>query len=324
MTDELETREQTESATPLGPSRSARICGADVYQAADALLVEGHKPTIDRVRMRIGRGSPNTIQEYLEEWWTKLGARLRDIPGREFPELPDRVALALQKLWNEAVDCAHASLGEQISTREQSLTLRETALDARERSFIEQEQAAGAGAEAREEHLVLALEQLHAANLRADRLELSLQAREADTAHLRERNGTWEVEVRQLRSALDRSVATHQAERVKLDERHAASESRWLVELDRTRLSARNTAKELERLHKEMRAQISLLKTERADLKTLLQKARGELRAKNAECAKLEKRLLSATTTKTQLARPTADRSAQRHMSKPDFGRRRL
>jgi hypothetical protein len=76
-------------------SRSPRISPADVFQAADALLIEGYKPTIDRVRMRIGRGSPNTIQDHLEVWWAHLGSRLRDVPGREFPELPERVALAL-------------------------------------------------------------------------------------------------------------------------------------------------------------------------------------------------------------------------------------
>lgn len=43
--------------------RAPRISQADVFRAADELLVEGHRPTIDRVRMRLRRGSPNTIHD---------------------------------------------------------------------------------------------------------------------------------------------------------------------------------------------------------------------------------------------------------------------
>ena len=34
------------------------------------------RPTIDRVRMRLGSGFPNTISDHLDVWWTKLGARV--------------------------------------------------------------------------------------------------------------------------------------------------------------------------------------------------------------------------------------------------------
>jgi hypothetical protein len=84
---------------PLPASRRApRLSEADVFAAADELLIAGHRPTIDRVRMRLGRGSPNTINDHLDTWWGRVGARLRDIPGREFPQLPDSVAQILQKL----------------------------------------------------------------------------------------------------------------------------------------------------------------------------------------------------------------------------------
>lgn len=96
MTEGVEADEAFESAMAKpAPTRSPRISRADVFQAADAIVLAHHKPTIDRIRMHLGRGSPNTIQEHLEVW-TQLGSRLRDIPGREFPELPDKVAQALQ------------------------------------------------------------------------------------------------------------------------------------------------------------------------------------------------------------------------------------
>ena len=97
MTEEFEDIDSSDTPSAPPPrglgSRAPRISRADVVEAADALLLEGHKPTIDRIRMRIGRGSPNTIQEYLEIWWTELGARLKDVPGRSLPDLPERVGL---------------------------------------------------------------------------------------------------------------------------------------------------------------------------------------------------------------------------------------
>jgi hypothetical protein len=39
----------------------------------------------------------------LDHWWAKLGVRLRDLPGQEFPQLPERVACSMQQLWNEAL-----------------------------------------------------------------------------------------------------------------------------------------------------------------------------------------------------------------------------
>jgi transcriptional regulator with AAA-type ATPase domain len=40
------------------------------------LLHEGPRPTIERVRQKIGRGSPNTVSPMLERWFASLGQRL--------------------------------------------------------------------------------------------------------------------------------------------------------------------------------------------------------------------------------------------------------
>ncbi|WP_368859848.1 DNA-binding protein, partial [Escherichia coli] len=42
------------------------ITEVDVWRASDALLLEGARPTIERVRQKIGRGSPNTVSPHLE------------------------------------------------------------------------------------------------------------------------------------------------------------------------------------------------------------------------------------------------------------------
>ena len=74
----------SELRTPLpryGESRRG-VRPIDVEQAADALLRAGERPTIEKVRARLGTGSPNTINPLLDLWWKKIGA-----PGRWLTKL---------------------------------------------------------------------------------------------------------------------------------------------------------------------------------------------------------------------------------------------
>src|ERR1700736_4202043 len=131
--------------------RAPRISQADVFRAADELLVEGHRPTIDRVRMRLGRGSPNTINDHLDAWWARLGSRLRDLPGREFPHLPESIAPPLQQLGNEALEAARAVLQDTLAQQEARLGQQAQELAMREQALIEREHAASARGTALEE-----------------------------------------------------------------------------------------------------------------------------------------------------------------------------
>jgi hypothetical protein len=61
----------------IHPIRGGRgIREAQVWAAADALLQEGLRPTIERVRQKIGSGSPNPVSPMLERWFATLGKRL--------------------------------------------------------------------------------------------------------------------------------------------------------------------------------------------------------------------------------------------------------
>lgn len=44
------------------------ISEQDVFAAADKLLSRGERPTIERVRLQLGRGSPNTVNRLLDGW----------------------------------------------------------------------------------------------------------------------------------------------------------------------------------------------------------------------------------------------------------------
>lgn len=62
----------------------------EVAAAADALVADGERPTINAVRDALGTGSPNTIHRHLQAWKsTQAPAR------REAARLPDELAAAL-------------------------------------------------------------------------------------------------------------------------------------------------------------------------------------------------------------------------------------
>src|SRR5262245_28964854 len=93
----------------------AGIQEKDVWQAADALLMEGARPTIERVRQRIGRGSPNTVQPLLDTWFRGLGARLTDPKAFAAPpDVPDPVAQASRHFWEVALATARKEFDEKL------------------------------------------------------------------------------------------------------------------------------------------------------------------------------------------------------------------
>jgi hypothetical protein len=134
---------------PPGPTNrygapSRGITQSDVSHAADSLLRAGERPTIDKVRAKIGKGSPNTINPMLDAWWKTLAARLDSGPAA-LHRLPETVAHIAEALWMQALEEAKrratleqrdsarlAELDQQrLEVRSHVLTLREGELDSR-------------------------------------------------------------------------------------------------------------------------------------------------------------------------------------------------
>jgi Plasmid replication region DNA-binding N-term len=124
------------SLTLSPPTRG--ISQSDVSHAADSLLRSGERPTIDKVRAKIGRGSPNTINPMLDAWWKTLAARLDSGPAA-FHRLPEVVAHLAESLWMHAQEEArrrakaeHKTTERQNADKEQTLKVRSHVLTLRE------------------------------------------------------------------------------------------------------------------------------------------------------------------------------------------------
>ena len=128
---------------PLGPPPRG-ITQSDVSHAADSLLRTGDRPTIEKIRSKLGRGSPNTINPMLDAWWKTLSARL-DAGPQALHRLPESIAHIAEALWMQALEEGkrRAALEQRDSARlteldkqrlelrSHVLTLREGELDSR-------------------------------------------------------------------------------------------------------------------------------------------------------------------------------------------------
>lgn len=101
------------------------ITEEDVAEAADALLTLGQRPTIERVRLKLGRGSPNTVNRHLDAWWTGLAKRVG--ARSEESDTPKEILKLVDRLWERALTAARTKeMGrlQGLSTELQALQVK--------------------------------------------------------------------------------------------------------------------------------------------------------------------------------------------------------
>lgn len=227
--------------------RSRGITRDDVWQAADSLLKAGQRPTIERIRLHLGRGSPNTVSPHLDAWFAALGGRIQDPQGfAPAPGCPEPVTEAARYLWEAALQVAKASAEAALTQREAALAEARAAL-ALERDALAQErqvmQARLEGAEAAMAELARARDDATAHAARAETAGAALQ-QQAETLRAEL------AAARQAHTAMHQDFATQRAawdqERETVTQRAAANERRMALELDAARVAAKEVQKLLE------------------------------------------------------------------------------
>jgi len=135
----------TTTNQPPKTNRPTRgIAANDVSRVADQLLRQGERPTIEKIRVALGTGSPNTINPLLDAWWKSIGQRL-DAGPSALHRLPEGVAQVAEALWMQALEDARGRADierggearsmernrEALELRSHVLSLREGELDNR-------------------------------------------------------------------------------------------------------------------------------------------------------------------------------------------------
>lgn len=272
----------------------------EVWAAADTVLSLGERPTIERVRQQLGRGSPNTVGPMLDGWYGSLAKRLQVSPSnaaQDEPEskepIPAAVIRAAKAMWGRAVQQADEQAASNFAQGREELRVQAEALQKAQDELQREAQRLAD---------------------RSSAYEVAMQARDAQIAHLgrltqdlhqqllnsQQTLDATRAECSQLRLAADAdrrrqeiSDVEHQSERTRLEERAQAQERRLNAEVDRARQESKRLALQLESDSKkaakslsdamdssrELDTQLEVLQIEKAGLFQELQTSRDKIKS---------------------------------------------
>lgn len=247
----------------------------EVFAAADAVLARGERPTVERVRQELGRGSPARVGQLLEQWWEQLAQRLK---GQALlPELPGEVAQAFTNTWRMALVHAGTAAHQALVEQHNDLFARETSL-AQERKLWEIALAA-AQADLAEETGKLA------------HIELQLAERQGLVDQL----SSQVTDMRQQRDQLLAHVERQQGELNALRAEHAATqthiravEDRAHLQVDQGRQEIKSLMQQQERARREHARQAAELTTQRDAMQAEIRMAEQAAAHQAGQIAALE------------------------------------
>ena len=247
MTKAAQKLARTMQNANLPATRSRSITQQDVWQAADALLLAGQRPTIERIRLHLGRGSPNTVSPHLDAWFAGLGARLQDPQAFAAPaNLPEPVNQAARYLWDVAQAEARATVSASYAMREAELEQARATLAAEQAALAQERAILMAKLEAADNALAELARARDEAGERAARAEEQLVAQQAENEAVRAALGRAQEE----KDALLRDTASQRAawdkERETMADRSGANERRMALELDAARLALRESQRQMD------------------------------------------------------------------------------
>lgn len=224
----------------------------DVWKAADELLLEGQRPTIERIRLRIGRGSPNTISPMLENWFSILGKRINGtaFTQENTPVPPEPVEQAIRHTWTLALEQATKVVNQTVKSQQEENEHARKILDSDKKAFEHSKQLHEAALQEQEKLLATVTAQLH------DTKNILAQ-RNREYESLNNEAGRLKIQIADLlaenkaqqeaaEQALENANRLHTKERERLEVRFRSLELRSVSEIDRARQETKLIQQKLE------------------------------------------------------------------------------
>lgn len=219
------------------------ITQEQVNAASDGLLQAGERPTVEKVRAKLGTGSPNTITRMLDAWRLGLAERLRT--ANELPSLPDEIGQAMTALWSLAVQHAREQAKHEIQAERDALQQSRTALAAREAKQAALLATAQEAKQHAEEDARRAGAEITALRRLADRLEAEAKEHTTERTRLLAQNEVLETTCAQLREEIRAAESKSVKERADRDAHVRVIEDRAHAEVDRVRTELKAVRAEL-------------------------------------------------------------------------------
>ena len=210
----------------------------EVFAAADRVLARGERPTVERVRVELGRGSPARVGQLLETWWEALAQRLAG--EARLPELPPEVATAFRAVWVTANEQAAAVAQASLAQEQNSLLAAQTSLT-QERKIWE---IAIAEAQELSQSTVQARQ---VAETRLTDVQRFVEQQATQLTEVSRQRDELQQRADQFAEALEAHRATASAERDAQTQHIRAVEDRAHAEVDRAREEAKSFKATLQR-----------------------------------------------------------------------------
>lgn len=278
----------------------------EVWAAADALLSLGQRPTIEKVRQHIGRGSPNTVSPMLDQWFATLGARLglagvSPISANSAIEhnFPGPLQHAMQELWKAALRIAD----DHLQAKAEALEAREEALLERKRLLEDEKDVLSRTLPALHEQIAHLREQLERASAEVVQLTADKTRVETEARGLR-------VKLHEHEKALVAQTAQAESRLAEERDRHGMERRRLSLEVDQARqqfkeadLRAESAERTLSQARQEFIAERATLNAEltralstEKEVRARLADTKFELEGSRQRVAELQAALAEATT----------------------------
>lgn len=275
----------------------------EVFAAADAVLERGERPTVERVRQELGRGSPARVGALLDQWWERLAQRLRG--ETRLPALPTEISQAFVAVWQQAMLLAEGVAEQALAERRaviEAERLRVAAVEDEARQLIAQARQQVAAGQAAQ----------HAVETRLADLELLLAQQQAQLADQQNRCAELAEE---RRVALQETSVLRQelqaAQQQLIQERDATAtyvrgiENRAHREVDRAREESRLAAAQLKALtkqHDQLHQRLDIVLSQ-------LSEAQQVAAAEQARANTLEQQLVRSARVRRAKVKPTKSKS---------------
>lgn len=249
----------------------------DVWNACDALLLEGARPTIERVRKKIGSGSPNTVSPFLETWFRHLGGRIKDPGAFSAPsDVPDPVLQAAKHFWEAALAETRRDFDQRLSDGMAAAVANVEA----EKERAAQSDAAAFEATAKVAHLQAQLAE-HLVTIETERLARATVL--ADLANARQLIENLESRLATSEEAAQSERAQYRKAVASAEERADGATRRAVLEIEQERQARAGADKRAAASQSKLESVQVELTGERARGAAALEQLRGELRVAKRE-----------------------------------------
>lgn len=290
------------------------ITEADVLEAADALLARGERPTIERVRLELGRGSPNTVNRHLDAWWISLAQRVQ---GRSGSALPASLLELCGRLYEGVRDQARVEARADVTLAEDRLNAALIDLEAQKNALQHERIVIAASGE----KLAAEMTSLRERNEVLAGEKASLQGEIARTQSIAAEAA---ASASSMKAALEAAQTKHKTEIQRVRDQWEGNEKRWLNEIVHMREDAKRSRSEHAAAVKALQSQLKEVQSRLASaLKDRLRLDADLIRANVALAKEREVRIAAEATSKATVSalqslneRTTSPKSAGRSVGR--------